>query len=198
MGVIEIAIVAGVLSVLGAGITLTSRRRQKRSPPSNEAPKQVTRASTSEGLRRDDVLLYGGRDYWLADVARWEDGEERWSLFRAPQSQDASWLLEDRDRPDEVVLLKAFSTLPAGRIASEIHEGGRHYRLYRCGRVTVESEGESPFMADGSTVEYTLLRSGSAHMIVVLDDPAGHRLALQGECLESSLFQVLPRATSHD
>ena len=194
MGMLEIAIVAGILSVVGAGVTLTRRRNKSAPDPANES-EEPTRRNLDDGLRRNDVLLYAGREYWLSDVLRWEDGAERWSLFRAPQNEGSSWLLEDRVRPEEVVLLQSLTSLPAGRIASEVYADGRHYRLHRCGRIEVESSGESPLFATGTALEYTLLRSGSAYMIVVLDSPDGTRLSLQGECLESSLFEVLPGAT---
>jgi hypothetical protein len=190
--IVELAIAAGALTIGGATVALRRYQQRRRAASQSLDVASATQDPRDSALNTGDVVLYGPDELWLASALRLREEEFALSLFHCPGSRIADYLLCLGGEANEVAFMKEVGDFPPGPVAAEVSWEGRQHDLERRGTALIENEGESS-LVNSSHAAFTLLRSPTGHVILVLDPREERRLALYGEAVERCLIEVLPR-----
>lgn len=191
--IIEVIVASAALlasAAIARGIAARRSRhaRERRGPVAADARSEAPRA-----LRVGDVLLHAGEELWLAGAIELDEEGRRTTLFRAPDSARAGWVGQLDEEGSELALLSETCEVPEGSVPDRLPVGGRVLALRRRSRVRVRAEGELlPSFAPRAHL--TILADAAGRTLVVLDfeGSAAGRLALVGDAVARSRFDVLP------
>ncbi len=161
--------------------------KQKRLDKRGAKPKRTG----PRGLLIGDVLLYADTELWLAGMIELDEEGFVARLFPTPGSSRGTWVVQLDDSADEVMVGDLTDRVPDGRVPDELPMGGMRVSLRKRGHATVSADGDHvPHVTEFAG--YVVLGGPGGRTLVVIDFQGGDRLAIYGELLSKSEYDLLP------
>lgn len=147
--------------------------------------------SGPRGLLIGDVLLYADTELWLAGMIELDEEGFVARLFPTPGSTRGTWVVQLDDSADEVMVGDISDRVPDGRVPDELPMGGLRVSLRKRGNAQVSADGDHvPHVTESAG--YVVLGGPGGRTLVVIDFQGGDRLAIYGELLSKSEYDLLP------
>jgi uncharacterized protein DUF4178 len=143
-------------------------------------------------IQVQDAVSYGGRDYLVEGVLKYDSGGESWQLARAVDGGSVLWVEPAHGEPDGRLLVMReirdleMSVPPPTAIA--YHDLTYVQRLAT--RVSLAIEGRVPERSSGSVMLWRYRAAGDLYL--QLEEGGGRVSMLAGESVHRGMIEVLP------
>lgn len=194
----EALLVIIFLALIGAGIVVFARGRNRERAAAGGAPQPLAAGqapagapSDARGLKPGDVVNHQGRDYIVEGTLRCEQGGYRWDEHRLVDAGDTIWLSVEDDEGLEIIIWDRRKGTGLEPGAQTVEVDGVSYELDERGKANFTSEGVTG-MAPGGRLEYADYEAGGKRLAFERGEGEDSWEVSVGETIDEALLDIYP------